>query len=609
MRARERGTPEFVECPRPPSSNKNIQMKRHRRERRRTRPPPNVPDSTIIDNNNDIEEQLRIQRLKKNKTEVSTPSTTRLSNDDTVDPSQLVLGNYTFDPQRNAYFPTTRTTTIRHDHIDDVLTNMEPPRPFTRLLPHQCLTIPSTSTTTTSPTTLTYMLQLLHGTTQRRHLLVTHGYGPLLLHHMSIRPVRALHTDRVLFRQMRVQNENAAHIDHHVQGNRFHNHHTGSALWTRTFDMIPFQYYYHPHHSHPMRCSDAEYVSYTHPFIHGKMLRPAAFRHMAATDPECIVGCLQPTSTPPATQIRIFDYQRQTSCFMSIPLECNDFTTTQQSSSSTIHRIVLGGTASRCATMDLNRMELLVDHHRRPSFHTKSDILCIEASSSDGGSSSTSHRPGDLVFFGHRNGLVQVLDTRTDVVQRIGKLAIGHRIPQGNGNVDSVLGIQPLFRERPDQLLARGRSCWMLWDLRRMGGSGCNQSSSAAIVQNVPLFTNSNHSIPCKGMATDPMQSVVIIPFQNEQHHTTTRYGVNVWSLDTGGHLGQKIIPTPSSSPPVPPSEIELCSTISPAWSRANDADQDHYDISTTSYGLWLRLGHPDSGMHHITCDGRWTCP
>ena len=107
VRVRERATPELIECPRPPSSNQNIQMKRHRRERRRTRRPPNVPDSAIINNNNDIEEQLRIQRLKKNKTEASTSSTTRLPNDDT---SQMVLGNYTFDPQRNAYFPTVTRT-------------------------------------------------------------------------------------------------------------------------------------------------------------------------------------------------------------------------------------------------------------------------------------------------------------------------------------------------------------------------------------------------------------------------------------------------------------------------------------------------------------------
>ena len=602
MRVRERATPELIECPRPPSSNQNIQMKRHRRERRRSGRPTNVPGSAIININNDIEEQLRIQRLKKNKTEASTSSTTRLPNDDAADTSQMVLGNYTFDPQRNAYFPTaTRTTTVRHDHTDDVSTITEPPPPFPRSIPHRYRTIPFT-TTTTSPTTLTYLLQLLHGTTQRRQLLATHGYGPLLLHHMSIRAVRASQADgRIL-----VTN------DHH-HAPRWHNNH-GSALWTRTFDMIPLQYYHysHPHHSQsPMRCSAAKFVSYTRPFIHGKMLRPAAFRHWAATDPECIVGCLEPTGTSSTTQLHMHDYQRQTSCSLTIPLECNDFTTIhQQSSSSTIHRILLGGTASRCATMDLNRMEVWVDHHGRPSFHTKSDILCMEASSSsDGGSSSTSHRPGDLVFFGHRNGLVQVLDTRTDAVQRIGKLAIGHLIPHGNGNGDSVLGIQALFRERPDQLLTRGRSCWMLWDLRRMSGSG-NRSSSAAIVQNVSLFTNSNPSIPGKGMATDPMQTVVIVPFQNEQHQATTHYGVNVWSLDTGDHLGQKLISAPSRSPLVPPSEMELCSTISPAWSRANDADPDYYDISTTSYGLWLRLGHLDSGiLHHITCDGRWTYP
>lgn len=610
-------------------------------------------------NFDDINEQLRIQRLKKKEqSSTFTSTSTIIESDEFVENSNVedvkaVLGKYTYDPKRKAYFPTSAFNTgncidknINDDdeEDDDQDTGSyknNTAQSFT-ILPHRYIMKPHNNHVIqqhpqrpSSAMMTSYIVQLLHGTKQRNNLIATNWYGKILLNSMSILPI----TLPVFYLEPMIISATSYGTISTLTGTEWqhdtddtNNNIVGSALWTRGFDILPSVYYQRQDDdnsdTHIHRSSLVQFVSYssTRSIIHGKLFNN---RNMfgfstAATLPECFVACLQPWRQ--TTKLHVLDYQHQTSFAIVVPFECNDFTAIHGRCSHGF-RIMIGGNQSRCSTIDLFRMEQIEDHIR---CHTKSDILCIESSdqtstiekrtTTDDGS--TSNRP-DLVFFGHRNGLVQVHDMRTDDVQQIGKLRCHNHIePKNNFDVDSVVRIQSLFRERPDQLVARGRTCWMLFDLRRMG----DNSSRAAVVHSVPLSTNS-HLIACKGMAIDPMQSVVIVPFQ---HHSSghDQHGVNVWSLDSGCYVGQKTIPKPEAIDANRPifrqhaSNIELCSTITPAWSRstphaevsstannatnAHDTDEDYY-ISTKSYGLWMRLGYP-YGMQHITCNGHWIC-
>jgi hypothetical protein len=349
--------------------------------------------------------------------------------------------------------------------------------------------------------------------------------------------------------------------------------------------------------------------------------------------------------------------------------ECNDFTAIS------IHRFEMGGNGNRYFTYDMTH-EAHTGHDRR-LFGTQSDILCMESYEHQLPNS----RP-NLVYMGYRNGLVQCYDIRTDDdIQRIGQLTENQSAATQSHHhhskkkkkkeknvVDSVLRIQPLFQERPDQLLVRGRTCWSLYDLRCLSSTDGSSSSSghhnhrrnAAIVQSNSLSPDLN-CIPCKGMATDPRQSVIIVPYQKRNHNgdNATSYGVNVWSLDSGKYVGQAPIsttnhsdPTMPSLPPgtLHPSDVELSSMITPAWRRSisslppredniqhcqtpsrttntdamgvqktnstitttssntntnnttinENSDAQYSYFSTKSYGLWLKMGSP-YGMHHIT--------
>ena len=599
---------------------------------------PQQPDTTsTTSTSDDIEEQLRIQRLKRKEQESTHIHTgtddamdRNIEDGDTVSTvsEMAVLGKYSFDPKRKAYFPTVANSHHNDDENNrcdeedtksDYPINMAqsfPLSPHRLMMHHNCSAIHD-QRRPSSAAMISYMVQLLHGTKQRRNLIATHWYGAMLLNSMSILPTPTQMTFLSMFSRM-----------HHNDGSRSNNH-IGSALWTRGFDILPFQH--HQQNSNndanttfDLQHSSVQCLSYQYPLIHGKVLNHQSIcsRRTTATDPEYIVGCIEPLFQ--TTKLHVRDYRRQ-SCFsIIVPFEANDFTATSRSDSSNhcpVHRIVTGGNQSRCSTIDLVRMEQ-IEFRRR--FHTKSDILCVESSdqSSRTGTTTTTDdestccRP-DLIFFGHRNGQVQVHDMRTDVVQQIGTLA------KHTNRVDSVLRIVPLFRERPDQLVARGKNCWMLFDLRRMGGSSMNISNRAAIVHSVPLSTNSN-MIACKGMAIDPLESIILVPYQSKHSSSNDQFGVNVWSLDSGCYVGNKMIPTPNKRPIINPdiSSVELCSTITPAWtlSQSNDTPpvtaqisastsdtNEDYCTSTKSYGLWLYFGDPN-GMYQITCNGQWNC-
>lgn len=182
-----------------------------------------------------------------------------------------------------------------------------------------------------------YMVQLIHGTQQRRDLIMTHWYGGLLLNSMKIVPVTTpLHYTLPQIGSMRAYQRDTNMWDDYIAPSHttLPDTNIGSALWSRTFDILPFRYYQYPSidiidndDNHSYRCSTIECLSYKNPYIHGKFLTTPVYGASAAHPSECSVGCLQPLFPGlHKTRCRVFDYQRQSQYAFDMDWECNDFT-------------------------------------------------------------------------------------------------------------------------------------------------------------------------------------------------------------------------------------------------------------------------------------------
>ena len=152
----------------------------------------------------------------------------------------------------------------------------------------------------------------------------------------------------------------------------------------------------------------------------------------------------------------------------------------------------------------------------------------------------------------------------------------------------------------------------------RVLANSCHHDRSVVHELRVPpqLQLPSSGGHRSKGLATDPCQTVALLPFVDRA--TEARLGV--WSLDSGEFVGSKAVVNRTSERLLDNSNtssasasnndggdccLELCPKITRAWTRSPEDERGGGAPTMVpgSFGLWLNWG--SRGIHHIVCDGR----
>jgi len=255
------------------------------------------------------------------------------------------------------------------------------------------------------------------------------------------------------------------------------------------------------------------------------------------------------------------------------------------------------------------------------------------------------------VLFGHRDGSVSVIDTRS---RRDALFSTEADEPQSTSSFGSATCVRTLRDER--WAIAKGSfgSC-RIFDLRCMSNekndarNNIVKSSSSRYRQPSALLSelrapssmiHPTRSIRCTGLAMDPAESVVVAPFAGSRNgnHGTGDVHFAIWdlssgallrtmnvnemigngrrrSLDDAGGMGY------GGAAPEPSSFCELSSVATPGYemlfgkdSTDEDDDVDAAPVIShggSSFGLWFKtnallscessLLRPDcGGIHHI---------
>lgn len=276
--------------------------------------------------------------------------------------------------------------------------------------------------------------------------------------------------------------------------------------------------------------------------------------------------------------------------------EINDFALLHQHDC-----IIMGGNKSKRFRFNYIDVESdLIELGFSNSSGVRSDILCVETDCSGS-------RP-HISLCGHRNGQITLQDIRTSSC--IG--AVNSIQATGRQNFKSVVAMKLLFVQRPDQLLARSSNgLCRLFDLRRLGGpmvpdTHTSSSSSSLVHELSPPFEQFD-AFPSvggvvKGLATDPLQTTAIVPFVDKDHEAC----LGLWSLDSGDFIGDKQVnrlPGMTSMRMQGGDCLDLCSTLTRAWSFRNGLTEDDAELVPGSYGLWFNWG--SRGIHHVKFNGR----
>jgi hypothetical protein len=412
------------------------------------------------------------------------------------------------------------------------------------------------------PPVVHHSVQLLHGSAKRRRFVV-HWAGQIIKDSLSIQSLNDFYVDQMRLPLPELRREEAS-----------------SSPWCRCFGVVSSR-----------SCSGPPKVFTLHnsPYSHGKEL---------SCDKG--IGCLD--TSEGRTTFVTYDLAGNRLSYSLFYDEINDFTQMQHYPD----RTVFGG--NKCFILSVHadswyRMESSTGESTIPS-----DILCVE--------SDRSGAQPDLVFFGQRNGQVLIYDLRTSLhwTKIAGTLSNRKR---NDTSVDSVFRIKTMFEHRPDQLLVRGRSSWGVCDLRGLGGCVIGDKS---LVQKVSFANIPDHlSIPAKGMAIDPLQSTIIVPFWNkvDAKDKLNKFSLKFWSLESGSYLGAKVLRNEVLGSRTndagvegqclfASTDLELCPTLTHAWSFNATFAETGASKETKkdgAFGLWLNVG--TDYINHISCDGR----
>ena len=231
---------------------------------------------------------------------------------------------------------------------------------------------------------------------------------------------------------------------------------------------------------------------------------------------------------------------------------------------------------------------------------TDSEPLCVQFRKNHG-----KHQ----VLFGHRNGGLSLIDTRSpnDTI-----FAKGLNLSLADGtSFGSATTMQSL--QKDDNLVVmKGLfgSCRMI-DLRCLSTNDTSQSQQATVLEyNLPESTvHQTKSVRCTGLAIDPTESMLVAPFANQQSDVSFA----MWNMTTGAllrtvNLNSTNNKSTSSSDTPAFCEI-LSSVITPGYEMLCSEDSDTPIISSSgsSWGLWFKTGSLASsasvdcgGIHHM---------
>ena len=236
-------------------------------------------------------------------------------------------------------------------------------------------------------------------------------------------------------------------------------------------------------------------------------------------------------------------------------------------------------------------------------FNTDSEPLCVQFRKNHG-----KHQ----VLFGHRNGGLSLMDTRSpnDTI-----LAKGLNLSPADGtSFGSATNVQSL--QKDDNLVVmKGSfgSCRMI-DLRRLVSNSTNDTSQShqqatLLEYHLPESTvHQTKSVRCTGLAIDPTESMLVAPFANQQSDVSFA----MWNMTTGALLRTvniNSITDKSTSSSDTPAFCELSSVITPGYEMLCSEDSDTPIISSSgsSWGLWFKTGSLASsasvdcgGIHHM---------
>lgn len=279
--------------------------------------------------------------------------------------------------------------------------------------------------------------------------------------------------------------------------------------------------------------------------------------------------------------------------------------------------IVFAGNTSKWFSYNftLDRMMSSYNPSSDNDITTKSNVLCI--------ATDDSLVMPDIVFAGHRDGGITIHDYRT---KKVTGAMLSCNSRKSEHEFGSVVAMQLLFDQRPEQLLVRGSNgtyC-RLFDIRCLGSlpsaSPFTKNTRACAFEFcLPSTVLQEHTLSMtKGFATNPLRSTVMIPYFDSSNQNPS---FGLWSLDSGEFIGNKPVKCwnskqtdimePLSATTIKPLEcLELCSKLTRAyaWSAPSGEkpDEDTEKRVRTipgCFGLWLDWGL--NGVHHVVCHGR----
>ena len=231
---------------------------------------------------------------------------------------------------------------------------------------------------------------------------------------------------------------------------------------------------------------------------------------------------------------------------------------------------------------------------------SKSEPLCVQF---------RSNNQSNHALFGHRDGSVSMLDTRSSNDALFLSLQ--------SASFGSTASLQPF--DKDDNLVAGkgsfGTCC--VFDLRRMSNCSdpprCQQSK--LIELSIPdQLLHTTKSVRCTGLAIDPSESIVIAPFADQNDDIQFA----LWDIGTGALLrtlrlnGVDKCMTTGAGRRAATAFCELSSAITPGYGMHCNIDSDAPIITCEdrSWGVWYKTNNlingteppaEGGGIHHVS--------
>lgn len=203
---------------------------------------------------------------------------------------------------------------------------------------------------------------------------------------------------------------------------------------------------------------------------------------------------------------------------------------------------------------------------------SKSEPLCVQFRNDN---------ESNHVLFGHRDGSVSLLDTRS--------IKDALFLNPQNVSFGSVTSLQALKRD-VNLVIGKGSfgACF-IFDLRRM--SNCNDLSrhTQTFLSELSIPDHLLHrtkSVRCTGLAVDPSESIAIAPFIDQ--NDDARFAL--WNICTGGLIRTLRI-----------NDVDDCTTSGAGRKRATPAFCELSRVITSGYGMSCAI---DSDSPIVTCEG-----